>query len=260
MTSKGRDILTKLQTAEKAFKRWLEEYKIGYYVGIRAGSNGSADKLILVRVVTTIKYLPAELNDEVWMDEFHAWAETRRRSQFLGFLIAEGSIEKKPEVLHPNSGRPWKSRRSCVPEDLEGSPASQNLDHSDLAIHRHPSPPFQRSIQLSVSTTPHSGSAYSPKSHHPERSATNRPPPASLTFALQASNRSSSSALPSTSSIISPPHPSFASATMVKRNLVVAIIIIILFIVLAIVGYTIYAVQNQVSLFGRRKPVDDEEG
>jgi len=47
---------------------------------------------------------------------------------------------------------------------------------------------------------------------------------------------------------------------MVARNLVVAIIIIILFIVLAIVGYSIYAIQNQVSPFRRRTPVDDEEG
>jgi len=47
---------------------------------------------------------------------------------------------------------------------------------------------------------------------------------------------------------------------MVARNIVVAIIIIVLFVVLAIVGYIIYALQNQVSLFGRRRPVDDEEG
>ncbi len=46
---------------------------------------------------------------------------------------------------------------------------------------------------------------------------------------------------------------------MVRRNLVVAIIIIILFVVLAIVGYTIYAIQNGLSFFGSRRPIDDEE-
>ncbi len=49
---------------------------------------------------------------------------------------------------------------------------------------------------------------------------------------------------------------------MVKRNLVIAIIIIILFVVLAIVGYVIYAIQNRISLFGRRRivEVDEEDG
>ena len=45
---------------------------------------------------------------------------------------------------------------------------------------------------------------------------------------------------------------------MVKRNIVIAIIVILLFLILAIVGYIIYAIQNQVSLFGR-SPVSDEE-
>lgn len=45
---------------------------------------------------------------------------------------------------------------------------------------------------------------------------------------------------------------------MVKRNIVIAIIIILLFLILAIVGYLIYAVQNQVSIFSR-PPVSDEE-
>ena len=46
---------------------------------------------------------------------------------------------------------------------------------------------------------------------------------------------------------------------MVERNIVIAIIIIVLFVVLAIVGYVIYAVQNEVAFFGRRR-ADDEEG
>jgi len=47
---------------------------------------------------------------------------------------------------------------------------------------------------------------------------------------------------------------------MVKRNIVIAIIIIVLFLVLAIVGYLIYAVQNRVSLFAKReKELDEEE-
>ena len=46
---------------------------------------------------------------------------------------------------------------------------------------------------------------------------------------------------------------------MVKRNIVIAIIIILLFVVLAIVGYVIYALQNQISLFGRQRVLDDEE-
>ena len=50
---------------------------------------------------------------------------------------------------------------------------------------------------------------------------------------------------------------------MVKRNIVIAIIIIILFVVLAIVGYVIYAIQNRISLFGRRRLAeveDDDDG
>lgn len=46
---------------------------------------------------------------------------------------------------------------------------------------------------------------------------------------------------------------------MVKRNLVIAIIIICLFAVLAIVGYIIYAIQNRISLFGRKRIVEVEE-
>jgi flagellar basal body-associated protein FliL len=44
---------------------------------------------------------------------------------------------------------------------------------------------------------------------------------------------------------------------MVQENYVIAIIIIVLFIILAIVAYVIWAVQNQVSIFGRRR--DEEE-
>lgn len=49
---------------------------------------------------------------------------------------------------------------------------------------------------------------------------------------------------------------------MVKRNIVIAIIIILLFVILAAVGYVIYAVQNRISLFGRRRiiEVEDDEG
>lgn len=45
-----------------------------------------------------------------------------------------------------------------------------------------------------------------------------------------------------------------------QRNYVIAVIIIVLFIILALVGYAIYAVQNKVSLFARReKEIDEEE-
>lgn len=46
---------------------------------------------------------------------------------------------------------------------------------------------------------------------------------------------------------------------MVRRNIVIAIIIICLFVVLAIVGYIIYAVQNRISLFGRRRIIEVED-
>jgi hypothetical protein len=47
---------------------------------------------------------------------------------------------------------------------------------------------------------------------------------------------------------------------MVQRNYVIAIIVIILFVVLALVGYAIYAIQNRISLFARReKELDEEE-
>lgn len=47
---------------------------------------------------------------------------------------------------------------------------------------------------------------------------------------------------------------------MVQRNYVIAIIVICLFVVLALVGYAIYAIQNRVSLFARReKELDEEE-
>ena len=47
---------------------------------------------------------------------------------------------------------------------------------------------------------------------------------------------------------------------MVARNLVIAIIVIVMFVVLAIVGWGIWAVQNRVSLFAKReKEIDEEE-
>jgi flagellar biogenesis protein FliO len=47
---------------------------------------------------------------------------------------------------------------------------------------------------------------------------------------------------------------------MVARNLVIFIIILVMFIILALIGYGIYAVQNRVSLFARReKDIDEEE-
>lgn len=46
---------------------------------------------------------------------------------------------------------------------------------------------------------------------------------------------------------------------MVRRNHVIAIIVILLFVVLGIVGYIIYAVQNRIALFGRRRMVEVEE-
>lgn len=44
-----------------------------------------------------------------------------------------------------------------------------------------------------------------------------------------------------------------------KRNLVVAVIIIVLFVVLAAIGYTIYAIQNRVKLFGRKTISEEDE-
>lgn len=46
---------------------------------------------------------------------------------------------------------------------------------------------------------------------------------------------------------------------MVRRNDVIAIIVLVLFFVLAVVGWFIYAFQNQVSLFAKRRPIDEEE-
>jgi cytochrome c-type biogenesis protein CcmE len=47
---------------------------------------------------------------------------------------------------------------------------------------------------------------------------------------------------------------------MVKENIAIAIIVIVLFVVLAIVGFAIYAVQNHVSFFWNRRAIDEEEG
>jgi hypothetical protein len=50
---------------------------------------------------------------------------------------------------------------------------------------------------------------------------------------------------------------------MVQRNYVIAIIVIVLFVVLALVGYLIYAIQNRVALFAKREKdleeAEDEE-
>ena len=46
---------------------------------------------------------------------------------------------------------------------------------------------------------------------------------------------------------------------MVQRNLVIAIIIIVLFLVIAIIGYIIYAVQDRIGLMGNRRMMDDDE-
>lgn len=46
---------------------------------------------------------------------------------------------------------------------------------------------------------------------------------------------------------------------MTKRNIVIAVIIIVLFILLAAAGFGIYAIQNHVSILGRRSR-DEEEG
>lgn len=48
---------------------------------------------------------------------------------------------------------------------------------------------------------------------------------------------------------------------MVQSNYVIAIIVICLFVILALVGYTIYAIQNRVSLFAKKERESDvEEG
>lgn len=46
---------------------------------------------------------------------------------------------------------------------------------------------------------------------------------------------------------------------MVAENIAIFIIIICLFVVLALIGYGIYAVQNRVSLFATREKEADEE-
>lgn len=48
---------------------------------------------------------------------------------------------------------------------------------------------------------------------------------------------------------------------MVQRNIVVAIIIIVLFLVLTMVGFTIYFLQRRLSMAGRRNEdlVDEDE-
>lgn len=43
-----------------------------------------------------------------------------------------------------------------------------------------------------------------------------------------------------------------------KRNITIAVIIIILFLILAIAGFGIYAMQNHVSFFSKKRAVDEE--
>ena len=45
---------------------------------------------------------------------------------------------------------------------------------------------------------------------------------------------------------------------MTQANYVIAIIVICLFVVLALVGYAIYTVQNRVSGFAREKDLEEE--
>jgi thiol:disulfide interchange protein len=47
---------------------------------------------------------------------------------------------------------------------------------------------------------------------------------------------------------------------MVKQNVAIALIIIILFIVLALAGFGIYALQNHAVFFSRKRQADEEEG
>lgn len=46
---------------------------------------------------------------------------------------------------------------------------------------------------------------------------------------------------------------------MVRANITIAIIVIVLFVVLAIVGFGIYAIQNRMSLFAKKQEIMDEE-
>jgi hypothetical protein len=52
----------------------------------------------------------------------------------------------------------------------------------------------------------------------------------------------------------------YIPANMVKKNITIAIIIIILFLILAVAGFGIYAMQNHVSIFSRKRAVDEESG
>lgn len=45
---------------------------------------------------------------------------------------------------------------------------------------------------------------------------------------------------------------------MVQRNITIAIIIIVLFLILAIAGFAIWAVQNHVSFFSKKQQPDEE--
>lgn len=45
-----------------------------------------------------------------------------------------------------------------------------------------------------------------------------------------------------------------------KQNITIAVIIIVLFILLAIAGFMIWAMQNHVSFFSKKRAVDEESG
>lgn len=50
----------------------------------------------------------------------------------------------------------------------------------------------------------------------------------------------------------------YTPAIMVKRNITIAIIIIVLFLILALAGFAIWAVQNHVSFFSKKREGDEE--
>lgn len=47
---------------------------------------------------------------------------------------------------------------------------------------------------------------------------------------------------------------------MVQKNIAIAIIIIVLFLLIAIASFGIWAMKNHVSLFPRKRAVDEESG
>ncbi|THC99138.1 hypothetical protein EYZ11_001389 [Aspergillus tanneri] len=45
-----------------------------------------------------------------------------------------------------------------------------------------------------------------------------------------------------------------------KRNITIAVIIIILFLFLVVAGFGIYAMQNHISFFSKKRAIDEESG